>query len=418
MARVLVFILMGMLVAAGIVSADLVRLGYDDGSAEDAVWMDGQRGHAVVFQAPCDNWTLAGVEILGKLAPEPESDMLVVEVWDRNLSLLSRSTDRARSYFSDNFTWSVVDIPDATVSGSFVISVYEFAGVYIAVDNSSQSMRSILAARNPNRILAWDLLNRSDNQTSWMIRALGQSPAPEISLEVTRDLASQASPAKIRVLAEDMDDNLLRAKLYIVDNKSHDIVWSEEKALEGGSAELEFSWPGSMRQISLNGSNYGPVYASNALDISENVSSLLAYTAPAVLVGKDNRTVIAQAYFGQDGSFNALIDSYGGGYYLSSDLLERTMPGSNYSQFVMDNISLVSGESLIGFLKLKVPANEDEATAEIVGPMLLAGSPQESYGLRLEEVPAGMGEYVILVEVQDSAFNALGRAGEKMAKVA
>ena len=418
MGKILMYVLLMLFTATGTGSADTARMSYDDGSAEDAVWMDNQRGHAVVFEAPCENWTLSGVEILGKLAPEPESDMLVVEVWDRNLSLLSRSTDRARSYFSDNFTWSVVDIPDATVSGSFVISVYEFAGVYIAVDNSSRYQRSILTARNPNRILAWDLLNRSDNQTSWMIRALGQSPAPEISLEVTRDLASQASPAKIRVLAEDMDDNLLRAKLYIVDNKSHEIVWSEEKALEGGSSDLEFSWPGSMRQISLNGSYYGPVYAANALGISDNVSSLLAYIAPAVLVGKDNRTVIAQAYFGQDGGFNALIDSYRGGYYLSRDLLERTMPGSNYSQFVMDNVSLVSGESRIGFLKLKMPINESDESMEVVGPMLLAGSPQESYGLRLEEVPAGMGEYVILVEVQDSAFNALGRAGEKMARVA
>lgn len=418
MARVLLLILIAMLLAAGIASANLVQLGYDDGSAEDAVWMDDLRGHAVVFQAPCDNWTLSGVEILGKLAPEPESEMVVVEVWDSNLSLLSRSTDRARSYFSENFTWSVVDIPDATVSGSFLISVYEFAGVYIAVDNSSQSLRSILTARNPNRILAWDLLNRSYNQTSWMIRALGQSPAPEISLEVTRDLASQASPARIRVLAEDMDDNLLSAKLYIVDNKTHDIVWSEEKALEGGSAELEFSWPGTMRQISMDGSNYGPVYAANALGISENVSGLLAYTAPAVLVGEDNLTVLAQAYFGQDGSFNALIDSYGGAYYLSSNVLERTMPGSNYSQFVMDNIGLVSGESRIGFLKLKMPANEDETKTEVIGPMLLAGTAQEGYGLRLEEAAASSGEYIILVEVADSAFNAVGIAGDEMARVA
>ena len=145
---------------------------------------------------------------------QPESDMLIIEVWDRNLFLLSRSTDRARSYFSENFTWSVVDIPDATVSGSFVISVYEFAGVFVGVDNSSLSQRSALTARIPNRILPWDLLNRSYNQTSWMIRALGHSPAPKVSLEIEKNTASQASPAEIRVMAADQDDNLLSAAMH------------------------------------------------------------------------------------------------------------------------------------------------------------------------------------------------------------
>jgi len=418
MARFLLFILIGMLLATGIASADLVRLGYDDGSAEDAVWMDDLRGHAVIFEAPCDNWTLSGVEILGKLAPEPKSDMLIVEVWDRNLSLLSRSTDRARSYFSENFTWSVVDIPDAVVSGSFLISVYEFAGVYVGVDNSSLFPRSALAARNPNRILPWDLLNRSYNQTSWMIRALGHSPAPRVSLEIKKDIASQAIPAKIRVMALDEDDNLQRATLNIVNNQSHEIVWSEMKALEGGSADFEFSWPGAMRQISLDGSYYGPVYAVNDLGISENLSSILAFSVPAILEEEENMTFLAQAYFGQDGSFNALINPYGGVYYLSSDLVKKMRPGSNYSQFIRENISLVSGESRIGFLKMRLPASEEEESSEIIGPMLLGGSAQNGYGLRLKEAAAVSGDYIILVEVADSAFNAVVMAGDKMAKVA
>lgn len=412
------FILIGILVATGIVDADLVRLSHDDGSAEDAVWMDDLRGHAVVYEAPCNNWTLSGVEILGKLAPEPESDMLIIEVWDRNLSLLSRSTDRARSYFSENFTWSVVDIPDATVSGSFVISVYEFAGVFVGVDNSSLSQRSALTARNPNRILPWDLLNRSYNQTSWMIRALGHSPAPKVSLEIEKNTASQASPAEIRVMAADQDDNLLSAAMHVVDNQSHEIVWSEMKALEGGSADLQFSWPGAMHQISLDGSYYGPVYSANDLGISENLSSLLSFSVPAILEEEENMTLLAQAYFGQDGRFNALIDSYGGVYYLSSDLVEKMRPGSNYSQFVMENISLVSGESRIGFLKMKLPASEEEERTEIIGPMLLVGPAQDGYGLRLEETAASSGEYIILVEVADSAFNGVGIAGDEMVRVA
>lgn len=418
MTNVLIFILIGILAATGVASAGLVRLGYDDGSAEDAIWMDDLRGHAVIYEAPCDNWTLSGVEILGKLAPEPQSEMLIVEVWDRNLSLLSRSTDRARSYFSDNFTWSLVDIPDTTVSGSFVISVYEFAGVFVGVDNSSLFQRSALAARNPNRILPWDLLNRSYNQTIWMIRAVGYSPAPTVRLEVKKETASQANPAKIQVMALDQDDNLLRATLHVIDNKSHEIVWSEMKALEGGSADLEFSWPGAMRQISLDGSYYGPVYAANDLGISANLSSLLAFSVPAILEERENMTLLAQAYFGQDGRFNALIDPSGGVYYLSSDLVERMRPGSNYSQFANENISLVSGESRIGFLKMRLPASEEEESSEIIGPLLLSGLAQDGYGLRLEEAAASSGEYIILVEVQDSALNAVGMAGDKIVRVA
>ena len=85
MTKILILVLLVILTTTTtiIVDADLVRLGYDDGSAEDGVWMDNLRGHAVVFEAPCDNWTLSEVEILGKLAPEPESEMFVVEVWDR-----------------------------------------------------------------------------------------------------------------------------------------------------------------------------------------------------------------------------------------------------------------------------------------------------------------------------------------------
>jgi len=255
-----------------------------------------------------------------------------------------------------------------------------------------------------------------------MIRALGYSPAPTIRLEVKKDTASQASPAKIRVMAQDEDDNLLRAKLHIVDNKSHEIVWSEMKALEGGSTDLEFSWPGTIRQISLDGSYYGPVYAANNLGISANVSSLLAFSVPAILEEKENMTYLAQAYFGQDGRFNALIDPYGGVYYLSSDLVDRMRPGSNYSQFanenINENVSLASGESRIGFLKITLPASEEEESSEIIGPLLLAGSAQDGYGLRLEEAAASSGKYIILVEVADSAFNAVGMAGDKMVRVA
>ena len=224
-------------------------------------------------------------------------------------------------------------MPDVKVSGSFIVSFYEFAGVYVGADNSSASGRSILTARNPNRILAWDVQNRSYNDTNWMIHALGYSPVPSISLKVITELASQTSPAKIQLKANDADGKLKSATLYIVDNKTKEIVWSEVKALKGNSADVQFSWPGTMFQISADGLNAGPVLATNTQGIPENMSNLLAYSAPVIFDLEKNLTTSAMAYFGEDGKFNALLDTNGGAHYLSQDLLNITMPGSDYAQY-------------------------------------------------------------------------------------
>jgi len=75
----------------------MVSLTYDDGNVDDAVWIDEHRGHSVVFTAPTDNWSLAQVAILGKLVAPSKSEMFVIEVWDQNLSLLGKVTDKARA---------------------------------------------------------------------------------------------------------------------------------------------------------------------------------------------------------------------------------------------------------------------------------------------------------------------------------
>jgi hypothetical protein len=67
---------------------------------------------------------------------------------------------------------------------------------------------------------------------------------------------------------------------------------------------------------------------------------------------------------------------------------------------------------------MRLPANTEEEAVEFAGPVLLAGSAQEGYGLRLEETAARSGEYIILAEVQDLAFNVVGMAGDEMARVA
>ncbi len=55
-----------------------------------------------------------------------------------------------------------------------------------------------------------------------------------------------------------------------------------------------------MFQIAADGKAVGPVYAVNAAGIAENLSDLLAYSAPAVLELKKNSTGSVMAYFGSN----------------------------------------------------------------------------------------------------------------------
>ena len=153
MRRIWIPALIALLVTVNCVSAGMVSLAYDDGIPEDGVWIDEPSGHAVVFTAPTDNWSLNRVAVLGMLAPKPKSELFVVEVWDQNLSLLSKATDKASSFFAGNLSWSLVDIPEVKVSGDFLITFFEFGGVFLGVDTAPPSGRSLSVARNPTGYL-------------------------------------------------------------------------------------------------------------------------------------------------------------------------------------------------------------------------------------------------------------------------
>ena len=107
--------------------------------------------------------------------------------------------------------------------------------------------------------------------------------------------------------------------------------------------------------ISEKGLDDGPVFAVNNIEVPENVSSLLAYSAACILELKQNMTFPARAYFGADGNFNALIDPYGVAHYLSQDLLNVTKPGTDYAQFIKNNITLIKDVSKIAFINMGGP---------------------------------------------------------------
>ncbi len=410
-------VLIAILLNINCVCAGMVSLNYDDGNVDDAVWIDEHRGHSVVFTAPTDNWSLAQVDILGKLVMPSKSEMFVIEVWDQNLSLLGKVTDKASAYFGENLTWSLVDLPDVKVSGNFLIAFFEFAGIWQGVDTSPSSGRSVLAARNPNRILNWSVQNRTQNQTNWMIRAVGHSPEPCLVMTVLSDTASEKSPAKIKAKATDPDGNLKSATQYIVDNKTREIVWAHMMEMTGSSAEAEFSWPADAFRISAKGQDEGVLFVINNPGIVMNLSSLLAYSAPCILELEKDMNFTGQAYFGEDGQFNALRDANGFTHYLSQDVLNITKPGTDYAMFAKNNITIIKDTSKIGFVDMKIPARQDEPGSEIIGPFVLSGSPSTNYDLRLMRSNAGIGEYIAIVKVEDHAFNALSVIGNTTIKV-
>lgn len=394
------------LITQCVIGQNFVSLHYDDGEAEDGISID-DLGHSLFFTAPCDDWTLSSIAIYGKRTLDPDSDIFVVEVWDENLNLLSRTTDRSASFFSGEFEWALLDIPDVNVSGNFFINFYEFAGIYVGIDMDDFSGRSLITGRNPNRILE-DL---QQNQTNWMIRAFGYSPQPRISLNMSSPVVDEDDPAIIELKAKDRDGNLNNAILYVVNNESQEVVWSEVKSLEGYEAETQLFWSGKTLKISNSSFSVIPVFATNNVDIPDNVSSYMAFSAPCILqLEPENFSISSIAYFGDDGKFNALIDVLGRDHYFSRDLLNIIAPDMDYADYMANNITLSKDESRIIFYKMIF--GPDGQVLVSYPPIALSTSALFNYGLMLEIVEADSGEYRAVVMVEDSAYNSVGALGD------
>jgi hypothetical protein len=386
-----------------------VTLRLDDGTAENGFRVGDGRGHTVIFEAPSGDWTLSAVEIFGKLEPEEASEIFVLEIWDEDLNAISKVADRADSFFGEEFGWAVVDVPDVLVSGLFLVSLYEFGGIYVGTDIGPATNRSLFSARNPNRILAWDLERYRQNETEWMIGAVGFSPPPEVAgLVVLSEVASQKSPATIEVVARDPDQNLKRATLYLAENDSREVVWSAVRDIEGGEATIQFTWPGTFYQVSSTDSTVSPVLASEVVGVSERFQPLLARSSPCVLLlDYGNSMVSAYAYFGEDGKLNGLIDQSGQVHYVSRDVLNSTAPDVDYVGYLAGNVTAVKDESAIVFYNMSAPSDSWTLSTGYHQPIVLSRSPLFNYRISLEEMEAKAGDYVPIVVVEDRAYNAV-----------
>jgi len=279
----------------------------------------------------------------------------------------------------------------------------------VGTDIGPATNRSLFSARNPNRILAWDLEIYRQNETEWMIGAMGFSPPPEVAgLVVLSEVASQKSPATIEVVARDPDQNLKRATLYLAENDSREVVWSAVRDIEGGEATIQFTWPGTFYQVSGTDSTVSPVLASEVVGVSERFQPLLARSSPCVLLlDYGNSMVSAYAYFGEDGKLNGLIDQSGQVHYVSRDVLNSTAPDVDYVGYLAGNVTAVKDESAIVFYNMSAPSDSWTLSTGYHQPIVLSRSPLFNYRISLEEMEAKAGDYVPIVVVEDRAYNAV-----------
>jgi hypothetical protein len=389
-----------------------VTLYLDDGTAENGLRVGEGIGHTILFESPSDDWNLSSVAVYGKLDPENASNIFVLEIWDNDLNVISKVTDRADAFFGEEFGWAVVDVPDVRVSGLFLVSLYEFGEIYIGADIGHTTNRSFISKRNPNRILAGNLGAYQQSETEWMIRATGFSPSPEVvDLKILSEVASSEGPVEIEVEAIDPDHNLKSATLYMVDNDSREVVWSETREIEGGEAQVTFSWPGTFYVVKSPDVSIYPVLTSEVFDVSEKFQHLLARSSPCVLLLDSGESMVsAYAYFGDDGDLNSLIDLSGQVHYVSRSVLNATVPGVDYMEYLAKNVTATKDETAIVFYNVSVPA-ERALSSSYHQPMILSRSPLFGYRVSLEEVEAKAGDYVPIVVVEDEAYNAAWFSG-------
>ncbi|MGC9424139.1 hypothetical protein, partial [Vibrio sp.] len=206
-------------------------------------------------------------------------------------------------------------------------------------------------------------------------------------------VASHDNPAVIELKAIDPDGNLKDAALYVVNNDSQEVVWTEVKPLEGSEIEARFSWSGKIIQISNSSHSVAPVFATNNVDFPENATSYLAYSAPCTLqLEPGSESISAIAYFGDDGKFNALIDILGRAHYFSRDVLNIIAPDKDYMNYIGNNITLSEGESVIVFYKMTLGPSGQVLVS--LPPIMLSKSALFNYGLMLEIAEADSGEYL------------------------
>lgn len=374
-----------------------VAISYNDGAANYGVALGPGLGQGVIFTSPNDNWTLSEVAVCGKLNSSGNG-LFVMEVWDMSGRILYRTADLAGSYFGDNFTWSVIDIPDLKVPRNFTICFFGNSNPYFGLNIVNKSSgRSFIAGRNPNQIAPWGL-EYPHNSSEWLMDAMGYSYSPPPSVDLSVDTTGKG--LDIKVQARDGESSLVGALFRIIDAQG-DAVWAEQKQLSGSKGEAELLWSGQAFKISNMTRSATPVYAYNPLNISSSNVPYSAYTAQAILqINPGSPEIAVTAYFGKDGDLHAIEDGNGNLYYISQELLKVIDPDMSYANYMEKNLSLSEFRSTLTFFKYN---NANGLTS--LQNFVLDRSPLQHFGIKLEKIDVPAVNYQGEVAVLDSAGN-------------
>lgn len=358
-----------------------IAIQYSDSTPDDGVWLAGDQGHAVLFSPP-ENWTLSKVAVCGMLNRD---GIFVLEIWDADLNLVYRTTDISGAYFGTNLSWAEIDVPDVRVAGPFFVVLFEYSTVFVGIDTNTTLNRSFVASRSPNVLV-------SQSGYEWMISAIGY-----ISSRPPRIAASSENLTNgvlIKADISDPDGDLAGVSLYVVDQKSREVVWMDKADLNGSESEIRFVWPRVVYSVSCGSERVSPVVAVEARGVPENISGYMRYSAPCLLnITDDGPFSDAIAYFGEDMELHAIEGLDGRIHYISKELFETLRPGARYSDYVRDNITIIEGRSSLRFISMS-------ETLSFHKPIYLKRSPIFHYDMKLERGAAGS-EYTAVLIASD-----------------
>ena len=195
------------------------------------------------------------------------------------------------------------------------------------------------------------------------------------------------------------------ATLYILEEKSHNVVWTDHRVLQGSGADLSFFWPGQIWRIT-NGSYFvEPALVVNTIDLPAIEAPYMTYSAPCLLtLYPGAEEITALAYFDSDGQFHSLQDISGNEYYRSRELLGAVSPATPWGRYVQSNITLQVGRTSLRFLWRNLDSGLNSFP-----PLVLDRSPIQHYTLQLLKRAANPGTYVVEIEAEDLTGNKTSR---------
>lgn len=224
--------------------------------------------------------------------------------------------------------------------------------------------------------------------------ALAQGQGPKITFNASWEMDNLSVDARITGTEE-----LASATLYVLEEKNHDVIWTEHRIVHGKEANLSFLWPKEIWRIS-NGTYFlEPALVVNTIDLLPEEAPYMVYSVPCQMVlSPGERETTALTYFDKNGQFHALRDLSGKEYYRSREFLGSVSPKMPYGRYVKTNVTLIVGQTALRFLWLNLDQGLNAFPA-----MVLDRSPIQHYTLTIERKAAGVGPFVVEVEVEDLA---------------